>query len=402
MNILVVSNAIPMQDRSAGWLRFFNILQILSEKHNVTLHPIQSEWQIDRYGLELVSKYRRGLAELGIQITDGKWVTGLNIARSKSIDVAFIEQYEVADRNFIEEFRYYCPKARVVIDTVDVAFNRLQSKARITANPEDMRLAEKVKDSELSAYALADVVIAVSNTDANILSKENPGLYIEIIPLLYQIKPLTTAERPLPRREILFVVDFGHDANVDGILNFCGETFPLIVRELPDVRLRVVGASPPPAVQALAGPNIQVLGFVQDLDAVYASSDVSIAPMRFGGGLKGKIAEAMSHGVPVVTNSSNLQGFGVTPGRQALSGDDPMAFADSIIKLLRDPTLYGLIRQEGWNFVYANYSRPVVAEILTTLMSRVDSLPLRGLPRVKRLVRSARAMLDKHILWRFQ
>lgn len=401
MQIFVIANTVPMQDRSAGWLRFFNILQILAQSHKIILHPVELQWQIDKFGCELVSKHKHALEAMGIEITDGKLISALSIIRSRTIDIHLIEQYEMLFPQLVEELRYCRPTARIIVDTIDVAFNRLSSKARITKNPEDMRLAERVKDAELSAYRLADVVIAVSDVDAKILTQENPNLHIEIVPLLFQIHPLSTDVSQSQRRNILYVADFGHDANIDGILNFCEETFPLIVKELPDVRLRVVGASPPPSVLELAGPNIQILGFVQNLDAIYASSDVAIAPMRFGSGLKGKIAEAMSHGVPVVTNSANLQGFGVTPGQEILSGDDPISFAKEVIKLLRDPALYSLVRQAGWNFVDASYSRPVVEGMLTNLMSRVDSLPLQSLTPSKRLARSARTMLDKHILWRF-
>jgi glycosyltransferase involved in cell wall biosynthesis len=200
----------------------------------------------------------------------------------------------------------------------------------------------------------------------------------------------------------MFVADFHHDANVDGIRYFCGEVLPLVARERPDVRLRIVGASPPGEVQALAGPNVEVLGFVQDLDAIYRSSDVSIAPMRFGGGLKGKIAEAMAFGVPVATNSISLTGFEARPGVDVMVGDDPQAYAQAVLALLRDDALYDSVRRNAWHFVHANYSREAVGRMLDDIMARIPSLPVKQLPLAKRAAHVAQSALERHVTWRFR
>ena len=92
---------------------------------------------------------------------------------------------------------------------------------------------------------------------------------------------------------------------------------------------------------------MEILGFVPDISEIYQSSDVAIAPMRFGGGLKGKIAEAMSFGLPVVTNSACLIGFGLSPGMNVLVGDDPGAFANAMAQRFR------VVVDPGWRKVRA-------------------------------------------------
>jgi glycosyltransferase involved in cell wall biosynthesis len=200
----------------------------------------------------------------------------------------------------------------------------------------------------------------------------------------------------------VYIAHFDHEANVDGILHFCTHALPLIRQELPDVRLRIVGHSPPEKVKALSGPNVEVLGFVPDIREIYQSSDVAIAPMRFGGGLKGKVAEAMSFGLPVVTNSACLVGFGLSPGVNVLVGDDPRAFADAVVGLLRDRALYQKVSENGWQFIKKNFSDEVITTKLKELMDgRLQYRPKR-LPLGKRLVWNARVFVERHVLWRFR
>ncbi|TMG86624.1 MAG: glycosyltransferase family 4 protein [Betaproteobacteria bacterium] len=154
-------------------------------------------------------------------------------------------------------------------------------------------------------------------------------------------------------------------------------------------------------VKALSGPNVEILGFVPDISAVYESSDVAIAPMRFGGGLKGKIAEAMSFGLPVVTNSACLVGFGLSAGMNVLVGDDPSAFANAVVRLLRDKVLYQKISENGWQFIKANFGEEVVAAKLKQLIEDGHQYRPKRLPLGKRFAWNVRFFMDRHILWRF-
>lgn len=402
MRILAIASTIPMRDRSAGAYRFFSLLELLAKRHEVHLHARTLDWQRRQFGPAEVEAQIRMLTQCGVRVTDGSAGNLTELLRSGAIDVAFLEHYQTARQIVIDLIRLHQPEARVLVDTVDVAFNRLETKARLTGLDEDRRLAGKVKREELDAYARADLVIAISPSDAAILKAANPRLHVDVVPLIYRMQTLAGGPpRPL-RRELMFVADFIHDANVDGIRHFCGEVLPLIVSELPDVRLRVAGASPPDEVRALAGPNVEVLGFVQDLVAVYRSTDVSIAPMRFGGGLKGKIVEAMSFGVPVVTNIVSLSGFDATPGKDVMVGDNPPAFAQAVLALLRDDDLYQQCRVNGWHFVNANYSLDGVARLLDELMARIPALPVQQLPLVRRFAHATQVAVERHFAWRFR
>ena len=400
MRILAIANVVPLRDRSAGWFRFFHVLRILSREHEVHLHPLDFEWQLQHYGEEDIKPYIRELDSIGVRVTTGKWGDLRNLIRSQPLDLAFFEHYG-SMRDIIDHIRYWQPDARVFTDTIDVAYQRLSAKAKVTGKQEDLRLAQKVKASELSAYAMSDLVIAISRVEAALLERANPRLRIEVIPLIFATPPLQKKRLEM-RRDLVYVAHFDHDANVDGILHFCAHVLPLIQKELPDVRLRIVGHSPPSEVKALSGPNVEVLGFVPDIGQIYQSSDVAIAPMRFGGGLKGKIAEAMSFGLPVVTNSACLEGFDLSPGSNVLVGDDPTAFADAVVSLLCDEALYLKISENGWRFVKANFSEQVVAAKLKDLIERLHDYLPKNLTLGKRAAWNTRLFMETHLLWRFR
>lgn len=398
MQILVITRLIPMRDRSAGWFRFYHVLRILAKNHEVHLHPLDLQRQCEKYGADDIRRYCSELEHLGVRFTNGLWDELIKLLRATAFDIALFEHYQTG-KHLLDKIRFWQPQARVIIDTIDVAYHRLASKARLTNELDDIRQAQIVKLEELSVYSRSDLVIAISHFDLALLHKEDLELRVEVVPLIYITPPFReTTGRPVGT--LLFVAHFEHEANVDGIVDFCRHVLPLIKRSLPNIKLRIVGHSPPEAVRELAGPNVEVLGFVPDIQAIYESSDVAIAPMRFGGGLKGKIAEAMAHGLPVVTNSVCLEGFGLTPGRDVLVGDNPEEFAHAVIEVFRDATMYQAIRENGWNYIRQHFSEEVVARMVNDIVDRSLQYPPKKLSMSKWVGWGARRLLEKHVLWR--
>lgn len=123
--------------------------------------------------------------------------------------------------------------------------------------------------------------------------------------------------------------------------------------------------------------------------------------MRWGGGLKGKIVEAMSFGLPVATTTKGSEGFGLTPGHNVMLGDTPKEFAAAVIDLLRDRLLYERIRSNAWRFVKENFSEEVVADKMIDIFGHLDRYGTKGLAIGRTVEKSVRTFLDQHVLWRF-
>jgi glycosyltransferase involved in cell wall biosynthesis len=258
-----------------------------------------------------------------------------------------------------------------------------------------------MKRRELAVYRKADLVVAVSDEDKSILQREVDDVPIEVIPNIHRVPPLVPDKKNVSN-SLLFIGNFRHDPNVDAMLYFCRDVLPLIKEEVPGVSLTIVGDSLPGEVRILADESIRVLGFVPDIKPLLETSDISIAPLRYGGGMKGKIGEAMAHGLPVVTTSVGIEGFGIIPGRQVMVGDTPDVFSGAVIRLMRDEVLYENLRRAAWTFVNDRYSIDAVSRRIRDLVGRLDRFPVKTLSRAKALEIAVRYHLERSVLWRFK
>src|SRR5262249_6342718 len=196
---------------------------------------------------------------------------------------------------------------RVLVE-IDVSFVTLWRRAGFVRGwrrlPALVR-AGLALDAELFLARRVARVFAMSREDARLLRRFLPRLPVSVVP-----NGVDTEAHPYraqhPEAPVLLFVGYSrHPPNVEAVLDFAARTFPRIRAALPRTRWLIAGAAPPPAVQALAvpGSGITVLGYVEDLEACYASSTVFVAPVTRGSGTRLKILEAMARGVPVVTTS---------------------------------------------------------------------------------------------------
>lgn len=394
MKILAIAAYTPMPDRSTGDLRFFEMLKALTREHTVMFCAYDT---IDWVGETELNAYLLALTNVGVKVCGKNPIAAF---RAERFDVVLFEFYHSA-KSYVDEARFWQPSARVLVDSVDVHFNRLAARAHLTRTTKDYSKARELKTRELAAYRKADVVIAVSDEDRNILQREVRDLRVEIIPLIHDIPVLAETQRQTCS-SLLFVGNFHHHPNVDAMVYFCEDILPLIRHEAPDVRLTIVGSSPPEPVKNLAGDAVSVLGYVPDLEPLLQKSDISIAPLRYGGGIKGKISEAMAHGLPVVTTSVGTEGFGLSPGENVLVGDTPTAFAEAVVRLITDRQLYDRLRRAAWAFVNERYSVSAVSRQIQHVLGSLESYPAKKLSPVTIAGKTVRYHLDRHVFWRFK
>lgn len=134
---------------------------------------------------------------------------------------------------------------------------------------------------------------------------------------------------------LVYVGAYSHHPNVDAMLWFANDIFPLVRKRHPEARLQIVGSAPPPEVQDLEKRDgITVTGPVPEVAPYLMGASVSIAPLRVGSGIKGKIIEAMAFGRPVVTTAVGAEGMGLTDGENVIVADGADAFAASVCELL--------------------------------------------------------------------
>jgi glycosyltransferase involved in cell wall biosynthesis len=217
---------------------------------------------------------------------------------------------------------------------------------------------------ELRALRRCHLVVVHGEADGHALRRWLPRLPIACIPSGIDLKTWPSSFNPQVEDEVLFVGNYLHPPNVEGALWLVREVWPLVMRAHPRARLTLAGRAPPPAIQALAGPNIRVPGTVVDLRPYYARSSLVVAPIFWGSGVRIKLLEALACGLPVVTTELAAEGLGLVQDRSALFAEAPGDFARAIVRLLDDASLRARLGAAGRAVVEQDYDWEHIGERL--------------------------------------
>src|SRR5262249_20763512 len=142
------------------------------------------------------------------------------------------------------------------------------------------------------------------------------------------------------RKGLLFVGNFVHPPNPDAMYYFCGQILPMILEELPDLYLYIVGGNSIPLLQSLRSERVIITGYVPSTKPFLDHCRLSISPLRYGAGMKGKIGEALARGLPVISTTVGAEGFRFQNGTEALIADSPEDFARAVIQAYRNEELW--------------------------------------------------------------
>jgi glycosyltransferase involved in cell wall biosynthesis len=149
--------------------------------------------------------------------------------------------------------------------------------------------------------------------------------------------------------------------NVEGVMWFALEVLPKVIRHLPDAQFTIAGKDPPHQVQVLAKPgspvfgHVEITGYVSDPERLLEQCSVFVVPVRSGGGMRVKILDAWSWGLPVVSTSIGAEGIMTRPGENILIADDADAYASAVITILTDSKISEALSVSGRNWVERHY-----------------------------------------------
>jgi glycosyltransferase involved in cell wall biosynthesis len=365
--VLYIGDIVPAPDRSSGGARLYELLRILARSCDVSYAFLPSS---------PADEYLRALERIGVHVFRPGYaravgLEGLDleaILTSNRFSPVVCALHDVAQR-LLPLIRRVSPESAVAIDSYDVHFLREEREGRTAGRRELLERARQTRVAELGVYAKADVVVTVTRSDRAALLAEQPSLDVSIIS---NIHPLPERHAPREGRGgLLFVGGFSHVPNVDAVLFLCREVLPIARESLPDLVLHVVGNAPPAEILALGGERVVVHGYVADLGYFLDTSLVSVAPLRFGSGMKGKIGEAMAHGLPVVTTPIGAEGMDLGSGHDVLVADDAPGLARAIVQLHEDAALWERLAANARDRVRTSWTPEAVAPGLLSLVRRL-------------------------------
>jgi O-antigen biosynthesis protein len=263
---------------------------------------------------------------------------------------------------YAELVRRHAPQARLLFDTVDLHFLREQRAAELGGSTTLSRQAETSRRSELALIEQCDVTFVVSPHEQTLLAQLLPQARVE---LLSNIHDVHGCRHPhAGRKDLVFIGGYGHPPNSDAIRWIASEILPRLRDALPDIRVHVLGDLPEAVRQELAAPGLELHGRVADLSPWLDDCLATLAPLRFGAGVKGKINMAMSHGVPVIATLIAVEGMQLNDGVDVLVANDAAAFVDAVLRLQRDEALWQQLSQHGLDNVRQHFSAAAAAAVL--------------------------------------
>lgn len=337
--ILVVDDWYPQFDKHAGGKTIFHFLKtFVAMGFSVKFCP--------RFVDKREEPYYSMLGDLGIEVIDACNVYQL-LQKKSFIDYLFLSRPQVAETFIIKNIRN--SGIKVFYYGHDIHHLRMQREAEITQIDNSNAIFE-MKQIELAAVESSDTAFYPSSEEKKYYNRLTPSADVRVIPpYLYDVRTMPAHKRFLESSGALFVGS-SHGPNLDGLLWFVNEIFPIIIEVIPNFVLHIVGSSTSKEVQALQSKNIIVHGFLSDeqLNELYSSSRVAIAPLRYGAGIKGKVIEALYHGIPVVTTSIGAEGIKNMPA--ILIADTAVDYARSLIEIYDNET-----RWNSFTPLYASY-----------------------------------------------
>jgi glycosyltransferase involved in cell wall biosynthesis len=258
--------------------------------------------------------------------------------------------------------REHAPQARLVFDTVDLHFLREQRAAELSGSAAMARQAQASRRSELALIEQCDVTFVVSSHERSLLASELPHARIELLSNIHEIHG---CGRPFAeRKDLVFIGGFGHPPNADAVHWISQEILPRLREQIPDIRVHVLGDIPNSARRELATPGLELHGRVPDLSPWLESCVASLAPLRFGAGVKGKINMAMSYGVPVIATTLAVEGMQLEHERDVLVADDGAAFVQAVVSLRQSEAIWTSLSERGLENVRRHFSAEAAAATL--------------------------------------
>jgi GT2 family glycosyltransferase/glycosyltransferase involved in cell wall biosynthesis len=359
--IIVFDDRVPMPDRDAGSARMFQILKSLAGLGRTVFVPLKP-----------LPEYEALLWKEGVETANV--VDYPKLIKHRQFSVAILSRPEVAAA-MMRNIRRMDHRVKLVFDMVDAYFIRLRREHALTNDPTVGKEARHFEKLELELAKRSDQVWNASSLDSREVAKYVGEDRVAVVPTIH---PLHSRGKSFEDRAgLLFIGHLAHRPNVDAVLYFLEQIYPLIGAALPSINFYIVGSYPPKEIAAYASDTVHVMGYVPDINPLFQSARVFIAPLRFGAGINGKIGEALSYSLPVVTTSLGASGFALTPGDNALIADEPQEFANHVVKLYRDRDLWQHLAERGYRHIEERFTPEIIGKTIETALRRIGVLDQR-------------------------
>ena len=361
--ILIIDHYVPHFDQDAGSRTVFGYIKLfISESFNVkfigdNFFPHQP--------------YTEALQQLGVEVLFGSWYANNWKAwfqeNGKYFDYVFMNRPHITEK-YIDYIGGYT-NAKIIYYGHDLHTLREKREYDLTGDVERLEAAEFWKTKEFDLMKKADMSIYPSMTEIDEIHSIDPSVNVQTMPA-YLFTDFIAVDRDITKTSnIMFVGGFAHGPNVDAVLWFVNDVWPLIKQSLPNIKFYVIGSKPTDVIQALASNDIIVTGFVSDEELInyYKTTRVAVVPLRYGAGIKGKVVEALYQQIPLLTTSVGAEGMAEAE-KYMIIEDDAQKFAEQAVSMYKNSEKLSSLSLKGRSYCKEYFSYKAAKKALSNII----------------------------------
>lgn len=363
--ILVIDSYVPLYDRESGCVRLLNILKLLLNLgYSVIFFPDNGYPE---------QPYTSVLQQLGIEVIYGT-AQRYNLEEKlikylPLIDGVWLCRPELCDK-YMDLIRLKT-KVPIIYDTIDLHFLRLK-RQKDYLDPSYQNTSwswETYQKLELNYANQAEATVVVTEDEKQVLSSLGVK-NVWVIPNIHEEISLSEKVAFDQRSGLVFIGSYNHPPNIDAVKWLCLEIMPLVWASRPDITVNLLGSNLKDEVKELASDQVVVTGYVPEVEPYFQKSRVFVAPLRFGAGMKGKIGQSLSLGLPTITTKIGAEGMGLIDHQDVLIADTAEEFAQAVIELYDNRELWQKLADNSLETI-KRYQPATVQTNLQALLSNL-------------------------------
>jgi glycosyltransferase involved in cell wall biosynthesis len=340
-----------------------HMLALIALGYKVTFIPADNMARID--------PYTRALESHGIECAyyPSRWSVE-HVFRLAQIapDLIYLHRFSNAFK-YAGMIRVHFPRCSILYSVADLQFVRLGREATIDGRADLETIAAEAQAHDLAMMRLVDAVIVHSHHEAGLLRDLVPDVPVRVIGWTVSSHRLSS---PIEQRNgIAFLGGYQHRPNVDAAVHLVRRIIPLLRIRRPGITCHLAGSNMPPTVAALRAPGIEIAGFVADLATLFTKVRCTVAPLRFGAGVKGKVLESFAYGLPCVMSDVAAEGLDLPEDLRWLVAISTKDFAEKVAVLHEDDALLIRLSASAQTFIERDFSFGTIVNQLEEITTAV-------------------------------
>ncbi len=365
LRALVVDDEVPVTGRDAGSSAIVS--------HMYALQRLG-------YAVTFVAARQLAATGLGVEQLEAAGITCCRLPYYASVEEVLVRQHHCFDLVYLHRLanvakylslvREYSPRARVLYSVADLHHLRVARQAEIEERPELMAVSRRMRLAECTGAFQADAVLTHSIDEAEWLRKSVPDAAVYVTPWSIMTRPVSAQFSV--RGGVAFIGGYRHPPNIDAACFLVEEIMPLVWRQDPAITCLLVGSDMPERVKLLAQDGVEIVGQVDTLAEIFERVRLTVAPLRYGAGIKGKVLESFAAGIPCVMSRIAAEGIPLHPPLDRLVGTDAEQIAARIVHMHSDELAAFRASDAGLSLIDGQHSEEHVVE---TLRTAIDGRP---------------------------